>query len=159
MNDRDLGLYVSMLHFCDRIKEKVDRFRVDEDLWFADEDIRDMIYVSVQQIGEKAAKLSDPQQDFPDLEWPGIKGMRNVLVHNYNNIDPQIVWNTITTEVPPLRRALLSNQAIRNFYEQSEPDFANNTVTDLLADLSTRGSANVHGEEIPRTHNDEAPLI
>ena len=55
MNFRQLGLYYSILHHADRILSKVRRFSVDEGVWFSDADIRDMIYTSVEQVGERAS--------------------------------------------------------------------------------------------------------
>jgi uncharacterized protein with HEPN domain len=43
----------------------------------------------------------------PDVPWPSIVGMRNVLVHGYFDIDADIVWVAARRDVPALRPALL----------------------------------------------------
>lgn len=119
MNQRDLGLYYSILHLCDRIDSKVKRFKIDEDIWYADEDMRDLLYVSVQQIGEKAAKLragGDSALDFPQIDWPAIVGLRNVMVHDFDNKNPDIVWSVVQDDHPALRRTLLDNDEVAAFY-------------------------------------------
>ncbi len=48
----------------------------------------------------------------PDVAWTKMSGMRNVLVHGYFEIDTELVWDTVTCEVPALRvrmQALLAD--------------------------------------------------
>lgn len=120
MDVKDFGLYLSILHFCDRVAAKMERFRVDEGLWLADEDIRDMLYVSVQQVGEKASRLSGADEDYPDIDWREICGLRNILIHDYDSISPDIVWGVLIDDIPRLKRDLLENEDVRDFYEQTE---------------------------------------
>ena len=58
-------------------------------------------------VGEAAAKVSTIQQaEYPDLPWPKMIGMRNVLVHNYFNIDLDIVWQVVENELPSLQEKI-----------------------------------------------------
>ncbi|MFZ4665196.1 MAG: DUF86 domain-containing protein [Prochlorotrichaceae cyanobacterium] len=43
---------------------------------------------------------------YPEIDWLGIKGIRNVLAHNYFSIDPQEVYKICSTELQPLETAL-----------------------------------------------------
>ncbi len=55
-------------------------------------------------IGEAAARLSPALRDsHPEVPWPGVIGMRNVLVHGYFSIDLDEVWATVERHVPVLR--------------------------------------------------------
>jgi len=57
----------------------------------------------IQIIGEAARKVSDEARNqHPQIEWTKIIGMRNRLVHDYNNVDLNIVWNVISEEIPKL---------------------------------------------------------
>ncbi len=38
----------------------------------------------------------------PEIPWSDIMGMRNRLVHGYFNINIEIVWKTVTVELPQL---------------------------------------------------------
>lgn len=80
MNVRDMGNIYSMLHFCDAIERKLGRFGIDEDTWYQDPDMRDVIYVSIEQIGERASKVSDMgRSELPKVQWQKIIGLRNVV--------------------------------------------------------------------------------
>ena len=37
------------------------------------------------------------------MPWNSIVGMRNRLVHAYFDVDLDILWNTVTQALPPLR--------------------------------------------------------
>ncbi len=59
------------------------------------------------QIGELAARLdSDFTAEYPDIPWRQIKGMRNIYAHDYDVIDNDMVWETITEEIPELKKKL-----------------------------------------------------
>jgi uncharacterized protein with HEPN domain len=36
----------------------------------------------------------------PDVEWPLIKGMRNVVAHQCGNVDHDLLWNALSTDIP-----------------------------------------------------------
>lgn len=56
------------------------------------------------RIGEAVARLSEEFiADHPDIEWSKIKGMRNIVAHDYARIDHEIVWNALADRMPDLR--------------------------------------------------------
>ena len=58
-------------------------------------------------IGEAAGQVPQSVQDGqPAVPWHLMKAMRNRLVHVYFSVDPQIVWDTIHNDLPPLVEAL-----------------------------------------------------
>lgn len=57
----------------------------------------------IGQIGELVRGLSnDMRTKLSDIPWRKIIAMRNILVHNYYNCDPQIIWEVITEHAPIL---------------------------------------------------------
>jgi uncharacterized protein with HEPN domain len=61
----------------------------------------------IEIIGEAASKVSDRcQKECADIPWADIIGMRNRLIHAYFDINLNIVWQTVTDELPPLVREL-----------------------------------------------------
>jgi uncharacterized protein with HEPN domain len=58
-------------------------------------------------IGEAAAHLSPAfKAHVPDVPWPDVVNMRNILVHSYNRVDKNIVWTSAVRDVPELARAI-----------------------------------------------------
>lgn len=61
----------------------------------------------LQIIGEAARTLCpDVRALAPEIPWPKIIGMRNVLVHGYFEIDAEIVWYAVVRDVPALKPAI-----------------------------------------------------
>ncbi len=57
----------------------------------------------VEILGEAGNRVSQAnQQKNPKIPWAQIIGMRNRLVHGYDVIDFDILWDTITNDLPPL---------------------------------------------------------
>ena len=54
-------------------------------------------------IGEAATNMSsDFCQAHPEIPWKRIAGTRNRLIHGYFDIDFDILWQIVTTQLPPL---------------------------------------------------------
>jgi uncharacterized protein with HEPN domain len=54
-------------------------------------------------VGEAAARLSDHLTDhYPDVPWPAIVSLRNRLIHGYDAIDLDILWQVLATDLPAL---------------------------------------------------------
>lgn len=61
----------------------------------------------LQILGEAAAKISDEfKARNPEIPWSKIIGMRNILVHDYFQIDIDIVWAVIEKDLPQLREMI-----------------------------------------------------
>jgi uncharacterized protein with HEPN domain len=70
----------------------------------------------LQVIGEAARRVSpDFRATYPQIDWKAIVGMRSKVVHDYLNVDEDIVWDTVINELPSLveepERILTSNEA------------------------------------------------
>lgn len=65
-------------------------------------------------IGEAASKIPMAvRKEHPQIPWEVMYRMRNVLVHDYDQVDLQIVWNTLHLDFPvvlPQLRALLGDR-------------------------------------------------
>jgi uncharacterized protein with HEPN domain len=61
----------------------------------------------IQVIGEAARMVSKDFVDRnPDIPWKSIVGMRHKVVHDYLNVDEDVVWDTVIEELPHLIRQL-----------------------------------------------------
>ncbi len=62
---------------------------------------------AIEVIGEAGSKVSDATRAASaDVPWFAIIGMRNRLIHGYFEVDTEIVWKTVTQEIPALMPAL-----------------------------------------------------
>jgi uncharacterized protein with HEPN domain len=58
---------------------------------------------SIEIIGEAATAVSTAGRSaYPSIPWRQIIGTRNRLIHSYFEIDYDIVWDTVTRDLPPL---------------------------------------------------------
>lgn len=75
-----------------------------------DKRTRQATIMSLLIIGEAAtkvmAKYSDDLSAFPQIEWRSMRGMRNRIAHGYADINLELVWDTVQTELTELRRSL-----------------------------------------------------
>ena len=58
---------------------------------------------SLEIIGEASKKIpSSFKKKHPEIEWKGMAGMRDKLIHDYFGIDLEIVWDVIQSKLPHL---------------------------------------------------------
>jgi uncharacterized protein with HEPN domain len=63
----------------------------------------------VEIVGEAASRISNDAQDAtPEIPWANIIGMRNRLIHAYFEINLDILWQTVTKDLPELAAKLKS---------------------------------------------------
>ena len=68
---------------------------------------RDAVIRNIEIVGEAASQLRNKYPEWleahPALPWAAMIGMRNRIVHGYFSVNLEVVWNTIQTELSPLR--------------------------------------------------------
>lgn len=73
-----------------------DDFAADRMLLFA-------VVRALEIVGEAAGKVSEATRVvFPQIPWRAVVGMRNHLIHGYFDIDTEVVWRTVSDELPGL---------------------------------------------------------
>lgn len=70
----------------------------------------DAVVREFQVLGEASMQLSIKKKSAYALPWKEIIGFRNVIVHNYVDIKPEIILYTATNDIPEILR-LLSEDA------------------------------------------------
>jgi len=66
--------------------------------------IQDAVVRNLQTLAESGRRLSeDFKAKHPDVDWRGMAGFRNVLVHDYLGLDIERVWQVIENDLPGLR--------------------------------------------------------
>ena len=103
--DKDLVSLQQMLdHACEAVDMVKDRTRGELDT----ERVLSLALVQLMQIiGEAAGRVSLVRQaKHPELPWPEIIALRNRLIHGYDAVDFDILWQIVTNDIPPLVSAL-----------------------------------------------------
>ncbi len=102
---RDVRLYL------DDILDAIAHIRLylsgmNKEQFVQDRKTQDAVVRNLEVIGEAVGKL--PQEDLkkmPPIEWRKIKALRNVLIHEYFDLNLSIVWDVAQNKLGPLERA------------------------------------------------------
>jgi uncharacterized protein with HEPN domain len=94
----------ALRHMLDHAREAVafacDKTRADLD---ADRLLNLALMRLLEIIGEAAGRVpEDVRVRHPEIPWPQIVGLRNRLVHGYDSVDLDILWQIVTSDLPPL---------------------------------------------------------
>lgn len=55
----------------------------------------------IEIVGEAAARVSEETREkYSAIPWPDIVGMRNRLIHGYDEVDLDILWETLQSDLP-----------------------------------------------------------
>jgi uncharacterized protein with HEPN domain len=102
MTERDARLALEhMLDFAERLL-RVTRGRTQADVE-RDEALLGLVELLLVKLGEASRRVPEEvRRAHPEIPWPMIAGMRNRIIHVYDDIDYEIVWDTIQTDLPPL---------------------------------------------------------
>lgn len=66
------------------------------------------VSMTLQMISEKVGKITDEfQQRHTQIEWARIKGLRNRISHEYENLDFDIIFSAATESLQELKEKLL----------------------------------------------------
>ncbi|QDZ38975.1 DUF86 domain-containing protein [Euhalothece natronophila Z-M001] len=75
--------------------------------------LQDAVIRRLLVIAEAARRVSEEtRQRFSNIAWQEINGMRNRLVHEYDDVNLNIVWDVVQFEIPELIQELKSNTSL-----------------------------------------------
>jgi uncharacterized protein with HEPN domain len=102
--NRYLPLRHMLDHACEAVTLAQGKDRADLD----DDRLLELALVRLLKIvGEAASRVpSDDRTRYPEIPWPEIVSLRNRLIHGYDAVDLDILWQIIERDLPPLIAAL-----------------------------------------------------
>ena len=89
--------------------ERIERYTADFDFahWLNDEKTIDAVVRNLEIIGEAAAHVPDEvRKQYDDVPWDEMRGIRNILAHEYFAVDHEILWRTIKRDLGSLKTIL-----------------------------------------------------
>ena len=109
MNDRDRDVIRKMIKYCSDVDFLMKKYQSDFHAYKTDISFQYACNMCIIQIGELVSRLSESFLEEQDqIPWYAIKGMRNLHAHDYERVDLNIVWNTLTEDIPSLLKQLKS---------------------------------------------------
>lgn len=105
MKDKEYYSIKKMIEYCDKCKKYTDGYIFEE---FVMNDMAvDAVALNVSQIGELTKNISkDIQIKHKNIQWSLIRGLRNRIVHDYEGIKYESMWDTIQNDLPKLKEDL-----------------------------------------------------
>ena len=99
--DKQPGLLRDILDSAKAIRQYLTG--VTRDQFMANTEKQDAVLRRFEIIGEAASRLSpETQALFPHVPFRAMRGMRNIIVHDYGDVDLNQVWTTATTDLDEL---------------------------------------------------------
>lgn len=90
-----------MLEAAQRIAHRMPNISLAD--FFIDEDLQDIALRRFTVIGEAAAHVSEvTKHRFPQIDWLGVRRLRNFVAHEYFRIELADVWDSVVNDVPHL---------------------------------------------------------
>ena len=101
MTPRDLHALFDIVYSAELVTEYVKG--VSEEDSSVDELLQDAVIRRLSIIGEASGRISEAERNkLSDIAWPQIRGLRNRLVHEYDDVSLNVVWAIAQTEMADL---------------------------------------------------------
>ncbi|MBF6605164.1 MAG: DUF86 domain-containing protein [Chloroflexi bacterium] len=102
---KDPRVYLAHILEC---VQKIELFTADgKGRFMRDGMVQDAVMRNFEIIGEAAKRLDDSYRTaHPEIPWRALAGLRDVLIHQYEGVDPERVWTIVERELPNLCEAI-----------------------------------------------------
>jgi uncharacterized protein with HEPN domain len=98
---RDLPYLIDIWQAAQKVSDLTQN--VEKDDFLQDEMRYTTVIYQLIIVGEATKRLSDDfRAQNPDIPWKQMAGMRDVLIHSYNDVDLELVWEAATQSIPDL---------------------------------------------------------
>jgi uncharacterized protein with HEPN domain len=99
---------VYLIHICECI-ERIEHYTEGgAEVFFSDTKTQDAVLRNLHTLSESTQRLSQTlKASHPEVDWRGISGFRNILVHDYLGVNLVRVWEVIKRDLPDLKVKIL----------------------------------------------------
>ena len=96
-----------IIFYCDELDMILKKHSYKKDEFMSSSEMQYACGMCIVQIGELVSNLDDEFKAINnEVPWRVIKATRNIYVHQYGSVDLDQVWNTITENIPTLKKQL-----------------------------------------------------
>ncbi|SDM50228.1 HepT-like ribonuclease domain-containing protein [Halarsenatibacter silvermanii] len=114
IGDRDADALEDILYSIDLLKKY--SAGLSEEKFYKNQEKQDLIVHRLEIIGEASSRISDEIKDkYDDIPWEDMINMRNILIHQYDNIFLDIVWKTLKEKIPEVEEEILGIKEEEDF--------------------------------------------
>ena len=100
---RNIDVLEKISDYCIQIQNARKRFGDTLEALKTDNDYKNAVAMCILQIGELTTLLSDEfKAVYSDMPWQDIKRMRNIAAHRYGEFDVEVLWGTVSDDIPAL---------------------------------------------------------
>lgn len=116
---RGLAIGEYLAHILEGV-ERIERYTrgCSREAFLGSDLIQDGVIRNLEVIGEASGNLLKLYPEFarlhPEIQLSSAYQMRNALIHGYTTVDLNLVWQTVSTNIPALKRQLMALEQGRN---------------------------------------------
>ena len=105
MKSKDKIILMKVLKYIEEIGEFIEGYSHEQ--FNEDRKTVNACVFNLSQIGELVGKISEETvKENPNIEWRGLKALRNRIVHDYEGINLNMVWGFLDTELEELKNQI-----------------------------------------------------
>ena len=125
-NNENISI-LKMIEYISKVERYTNNCSFDS---FSDNEEKvDATIFAISQIGELVKNISKETMDkYSNIEWIIIKNLRNKIVHDYDGIKLEFIWDIITIDLPVLKNSLQeildNNRIIKHNLEKFNYNFS-----------------------------------
>mgnify|MGYP001430071181 CR=1 FL=1 len=108
MSKRDWKLFLEdILESIELIEDYIKGMNLDD--FRNDRKTIDAVVRNLEIIGEAARNIPDEIKNrYQEIDWRGMIGLRNRIIHEYFGVSTTIIWNILKQEIPPIKEKIKS---------------------------------------------------
>ena len=90
---------------------------LDYEKFVSDKKTKNAVIRSLEIIGEASRYIDDEfRENHPNVPWREMVGLRNILIHQYFNVDTILLWKIINNDVPHMKNEI--EKVLRSIYKE-----------------------------------------